>query len=686
MSRIESAIGLLSAALLLPAYTSALAQGITAEPPNGAIYAAAEESNPPVEEAMPNERDVDSGNKKKRGGRFIEEIVVTAQKREESLQDVPISVQAFSADALDARGIEEPKALQLVTPGMQYNIIAGYTIIFIRGVGTDAFIPSADASVATYVDNIYYPFGHGLAAALGEIERVEVLKGPQGTLFGRNSTAGAINIITRQPGPEFESSVTTSFENYDKKTLRVFTNIPLTDTISFSVSGLRYEEESYYELRESPRPSLPEEISKAFSTKIGWAPTDELHAVIGYSEVKTQGSQAMLFPSYDVKPLGRVLGVQEQPDYTTSIDAPTYIDSENRVFSADIKYTLPLFDTRLIVGDQAITSYGLVDFDGSNQPLVSFDAKGQFADVTTGEFQLISNATSWGSDWLNWIAGLYYIDSEAGFDPLVFNVAPNVYQTLLNPAPGSPLGSLLGPLGVGQLTGFLDNQLSNLAELTSIPLQDITEAYLSNGVQLSLNGVLGTKSYATFFQTTAAINDWFSITLGGRYQEETRQQLKSNTDVALFANSPDQTITVLNFRKGKAKSSNFSPKLVFDFKFDDDMVYLTYSKGYKSGTYNIISIYTPSEYIKPEEVTSYEIGYKSILLDGAMRFNAAIFQNTIDNLQVQTVAILSGGVARFENAGSGRVRGADFDLTWQLFPEALPGLAFNAGGAYLDGV
>src|SRR5690606_4763471 len=122
------------------------------------------------------------------GNRFVDEIVVTAQKREENLQDVPISIQAFTADMLSARGIEDPKALQLATPGLQYSVVGGYSVVYLRGVGTDAFVPSADPSVATYIDGVYYAFGHGLAQALGSVERVEVLKGPQGTLFGRNST------------------------------------------------------------------------------------------------------------------------------------------------------------------------------------------------------------------------------------------------------------------------------------------------------------------------------------------------------------------------------------------------------------------------------------------------------------------------------------------------------------------
>jgi iron complex outermembrane receptor protein len=126
--------------------------------------------------------------------RLTEEIVVTAQKREENILDVPISITAFSGDALDAKGIGDPKTLAQSIPGVTYGETVNFSIIYVRGVGTDAFLPDSDLSVAMYLDGIYFPFANGLSQALGAIERVEVLKGPQGTLFGRNATGGAFNI------------------------------------------------------------------------------------------------------------------------------------------------------------------------------------------------------------------------------------------------------------------------------------------------------------------------------------------------------------------------------------------------------------------------------------------------------------------------------------------------------------
>jgi len=604
--------------------------------------------------------------------RMVEEIVVTAQKREENLQDVPISVQAFSAGMLDAKGIEDPKALALATPGMQYNVFTGYSLIYIRGVGTDAFIPSADASVATYIDNVYYPFGFALASALGAVERIEVLKGPQGTLFGRNSTGGAINILTRQPGQEAQVSLLADRENYDKLNLRAFVNIPLLESLAVSLSGLDYSERNYYTLSaDSTRRPFPDESSRAFNGKARWSPFDKFSATFGYTYINPRGSQTMLLPAHDIKPAGVALGMTEQPDYVVGSDANAYLDSVAKVMTADLKYSAPWFDLRLIGGRQDIDSPALADQDGTARNVATFETNGQFAKVRTAELQVLSNDDSWHADWLKWIGGVYYINSSAGYDPLYFTGGANFLNILAHPS----------------------GQLSPLQQL-SAPLIDLLSAapgglshFLNDGFTLDLRGVLDTKSTAFFFQSTANITDWLALTLGGRYQTEKRVLAKSTTSILPDRNSPDQTIPVRDFGTPSADTSNFSPKAVLDFKFwEEDLLYASYSKGFKSGTFNIIAIYTPPQYIPPEVTETYELGYKSTWLDGAMRLNMAIFQNTLNNLQVQTISLTSGGAVRFETAGGARIRGADFDLTWEVMPETIPGLVLTAGGAYLDGV
>jgi iron complex outermembrane receptor protein len=181
-----------------------------------------------------------------RKSRMLEEVLVTAQKRSENNQDVPISVTAFNSDTLDALGVSNPQDLQRVTPGLTYTTTEGASIIYLRGVGSDAYL-MADPSVALYIDDVYFPFAQGLAQSFGAIEGIEVLKGPQGTLFGRNAVVGAINIHSMSPGPDPEASIQFAFESYNTQSLRLYGSYPITDTLAISVSAFKNSNKPYYD-------------------------------------------------------------------------------------------------------------------------------------------------------------------------------------------------------------------------------------------------------------------------------------------------------------------------------------------------------------------------------------------------------------------------------------------------------
>jgi len=587
----------------------------------------------------------------RRKSRFIEEIVVTAQKREENLQDVPISVSAFSAEALEAKGINDPRDLQLVTPGLSYTSLANYSIIYLRGIGTDAFIPSADGSVATYIDGIYFPFAVGLAQSFGALERVEVLKGPQGTLFGRNSTGGALNITTKKPSfDEFLGSAEVGYARFNDLKTRAYVNVPLGDDFAFSVSGLYNKSDNYYK---SLNNELPSEISRGGRVKLRWAPGDNLDLTLAALKIQSSGAGTSLAAQIAPKPLVRVLGQQAPPPYETDADYAASNDTNTEVIYGDGTWNLPWFDMRLLLANQEIHALEGLDFDATALPLVSFEHPNAFSEIQTAELQLISNSDSWGSDWLTYIGGLYYIRSDAGYDPVDLFVAVEDISSV--PVVGPVLGPILDPL----LGGILDPLLP---------------------VSVRIRGILHTNSSAAFFQTTSKFTDWLSLTVGGRYQTETRELTKATVALYEF----DQPI--ISYAPRSKDTSNFSPKVSIDVRPTDGILtYLSYTKGFKSGTYNIITIYTQPGYVKPEEVSTTELGAKMEFFDGSLRLNGAIFQNDIKNVQVQVISLVSGGAVAFENAGKARIRGAEFDLTWQPFTESLPGLVVSSSATYLDG-
>ena len=611
-------------------------------------------------EAPSNEAD---GTPARAGSRLVEEIIVTAQKREENLQDVPVSVAAFSGEALDARGVVEPKDLQRITPGLNMSEQAGFAVTFLRGVGSDAYL-MADPSVNLYIDGVYFPFAHGLGQALGAVDRIEVLKGPQGTLFGRNAIGGAINVITRDPGDTLEGSVQTSYARFDQINTRAYVNIPLTDNLAISLAGLYNNEESYYDGSYKVNVPLPHEIERGARVKVKWTPFEGTDVMGAAFVVRQSGERTMFAPNDKVFPLFQAV-IQPQEGYKdVSVDAPAYFTQMAHVYYGQVHSRFDWFDVKLLGSTQFAETPSEYDFDGSPTPLATFHAENLYANSDSGEFQIISNDSSWGSDWLKWIGGIYYFKGDQGFNPVFLNVA------------GTDLtNNLLLGIDLNTLPGGLATQALDI-------LRDVPLPIPSGRVQLE--GLLGTKSYAGYVQTTVDFNEHVAVTLAGRYTHETRTILKSNSRVE---NLGDGSIQLFDWDTGQSATlKKFSPKVSIDtHPFDDDtLVYLSWQKATKSGTYNVINIYQPAQYVPPETLTAWEVGVKTELFDQTLRLNAAAFWYKDRNLQVQVISLLNGGAVSFESARGARIRGIDLDALWQVLPGMVDGLVFTASAAYLD--
>ncbi|WP_051361697.1 TonB-dependent receptor [Solimonas soli] len=622
--------------------------------------------------------------------RLTAEVIVTAQKRKENIQDVPISITAFSADALDAKGIGDPKALAQATPGMYYGQTVNFAVIYIRGVGSDAFLPDSDPSIATYIDGIYYPFANGASQAFGAVERVEVLKGPQGTLFGRNSTGGAINTVTKSPGPDFEASLLTSYESYNDMKLRGYINIPIVDSLAASLSIVHNESSSYYKGTinnpalpllgiggdaATARP-LPDTTENAARLKLKWDISEDLDFnVAGFIDL-TSGLSSSLMPNVAPSLLQSVLdtvyGVSTVAPgtYRADSDVPGYFRSNNKVVYGSLNYHPDWLDVKLLGSHQKIVADNYFDFDGTRVPFIEFGAPGQFADVTTGELQFVSKKGGILPDWLDAIAGLYYFDETSGF--------PDNRLSVLG---GLSNGEIAGiPLPNGLINLLTDSGFTRLLDALNLPLN----LGLPNGVDVSLHDRLGSNSVSAYTQETIHFTDSLSFTAGLRYSQEKRNVIQSDV---LLINSDGSESSLLQFSKPRRKTHNLAPKFVLDYKLAKDvMAYASWTKGYKSGTFKTVNVYTQPYWIKPEEVKTTEVGIKSTLFDGALRLNAAAFENKIKDMQVQFISVLGGGVAQLENADGARIRGAEFDAQWTPLRNLDPGLVVTGGLTYLDGI
>lgn len=617
-------------------------------------------SVPAVSEQYENK---DSGRAR---NRILEEVVVTAQKREESQQEVPIAIQAFGGGALEALGIEDTTQLGRIVPSLQFSAVAGYTLIYLRGVGTDAFAPSSDPSVATYIDGVYMPSAHGVLQSFGGVERVEVLKGPQGSLFGRNSTGGAISVITKEPNPtDVEVELSIERANYDGERYKAYISTPIGEYLSISLSGINYRADEYYTQAHRNLSSVKTDAGRI---KINFRPTDNLDLNLAYFKSEQGGLSSVASENNDPSLLGRLLLIQDsEDDFHTEADFPSDLRSEQEVYYGSLYWQLPWFDFKVIGSDLfALTKVGATDFDGSPVPIAAFSTNNQYSDYQTLEVQFLSKDDE-GDEYFDWIAGLYYLESEVGYDPAHLYVGSDFVNGLLNDVLGLP-SSLSGPI----------DSILKLLPLGSTPLGE-------TGLDIAFNALLGTKSFSAFTQTTIHITDWADITLGGRYQEEERFLIKSETGI--MAPDGNSVIKLFQFPLEASVESNFSPKAVFSAHVSESvMLYASWSKGFKSATYNLVNIYEAPDYVAPEEVTQYELGLKSEWLEGLVRLNAAVFQITIDDLQSGFVSLLAGGAVTLENAGQAQIEGAEFDITLVPFPNWNPGFVVNANLGYLDAI
>lgn len=601
---------------------------------------------------------------------MLEEVVVTAQKRQENLSDVPISIQAFSPDALASRGIESQLDLSLAVPSLNVGSQAGYATIFLRGIGTEAFL-TADPSIASYVDGVYFPFSPTFIQDFAGVERVEVLKGPQGTLFGRNATGGAISVTNKAPDfvePYIDIDVT--YGNFGLFKPRIYANVPVSQDFAIDLSAYRSEQEYYLDGTSAGKP-LRDEISRGLRVKARWAPLDWAELNLAFTRTRNQGNGA-IGQNLNPSPLGRQSGIEPPEDRReVNVDERLYGVADTRVVSGQLNFYAPWLDIKLLASDQLNSLLYNYDFDGSTEPLVSFNVPGHPADIQQSEIQLISNEGHPWSSWLDVTAGAFFFENIQGFDPVEITVGNNSAlnesrQAFVDSLAESPLN-----LDVGDLAG------------TQRLYRARAEAQVA------------TKSKGYYLQFTAALTDWFSLTLGGRYQDEERGLHKSNVTFVLGDTEAPNRVDWTEFdardkddnpRPINDTTKGFYPKVTLDFRpFDDDtLVFLSWQKAEKAHAYNAFAVYLPAQYIYPERITAAELGIKTSFFDGLTRLSAAYFEYDIDDLQTQYVSLFTGGALAFENAPEANSKGADLDLITELFPSKFNGLALSLNVGYVD--
>lgn len=578
-------------------------------------------------------------------------IIVTATKRERSLQDVPLSVTALSVDALDNAAVTNIESLQFSVPGLSITTSSGsgfQSSLRIRGVGTSGTNLGFEGSVGIFVDGVYRPRAGTSLGDFADVERIEVLRGPQGTLFGRNTTAGAISVVTKKPELDLTSaSLRATVGNYDRIQLRGIFNTPLVeDKVAIRVSADFNKRDGFLEnlipgvadINDRDRINLRGQLL------IEPSPDLELRIIGTYYSADESCCGAVVFNTGGTVAAGNAglltgLGINapvqadgsQRDEFLTARDQPTIENQEEFGIQVDLDWEIGngvnwfnslSYSDYKTNGTQDSDQSG-IDFTTANPNEVT-QKQFTFESRFSGAFDEVSFADS-----INWILGGYYSDEDLGqIYGLNFGPAANAINALLSGnAPGfPPFGFTAG-----------DNHL----------------AILSQDAQV----------YAAFGHLDIDFNDWLNLSGGLRYTHEQKEGTGQFTSVNLGPFNPFILPGASDF-VANAPADELTGTVALNFKFSDDVsIYGSFAHGYKSGGVNLdvlggqggsdagsirafvaggFSVASPA--LAPaiiadptfpvEEVDTFELGFRSRFWDGRATFNITGFHSTFTNFQV----------------------------------------------------
>ncbi|MEQ9565848.1 MAG: TonB-dependent receptor [Pseudomonadales bacterium] len=579
---------------------------------------------------------------------MLEEVVVTAQKRAANLQDVPIAVTALTSNELADANIEGQLQLQKLTPNLNFTLTSTFAAPYLRGVGTQFALPGLESSVATYVDDVYMPRAISGIYSFSDIERVEVLKGPQGTLYGRNATGGAIRILTRNPTEEFEASAALTVGSYDRVSVDGSVNVPLGDSASLRVA-VRTDENDGFVRNVAPdaafdRYNRDEEL---YSAKLLLSPSDELTIMLSGKYVAKKDREGNAFSNLFSAPeqVGAVLGgciVTDSNAKEACNDNP-FVENDVEMWSGGLRVDYELDAVTL----SSITSY--IDLAESN--CADNDSTGAnfqnscgepFTEQWTQEFLLTSQL----GGAFEYTAGLYYLSEESGYPIGIFGAAID-----------------------GGFGGF-----------------GIFPAVFVGA------GSVEVESLAPYLQVDWDLNDFWSLTLGARYTWEEKKLVENYGGVAQQgADGFFNPETLLRAPLGPCVAAGqvlceaapdslnfneFTPTATLSYRPSDELLlYGTIARGFKSGGYNLPA-FGAVDAVDPEILNDFELGWK--YQHGNIRFNGAVYYYDYQDLQVSRIRT-DGGV-EVENAADASIFGAELDLTWLVTDQ----FELAAGFGYTD--
>ncbi len=545
----------------------------------------------------------------------LEEIVVTAQKRSENLQRVPIAISAVSAERLATAGVDSVLNLNAAVPGLTLLDIGDQVAARVRGVGSTVINIGQEAPVAIVIDDVYYADSADVGGGLADVSQVSVLKGPQGTLFGRNATGGVIQISTRDPSDQSKLDVTTDLDSYRTWRSSIYAGGPVASDLKAGLA-LQYTTQQNGWGRNVFNGEEVHKINSDVTArgKLIFTPTDSTTIRLSADYSHRAGSTGGVFTPFPGFPAAYTSPIPSRPWDVNSYIEP-YDAYEGGGVSLNVQQDLSFAKLTSISAFRRSVKEWTFTTPGTAIPaldLVIDDFSRQF----TEELQLVSLTQSP----LSWAAGVFYIRNFAGQDPLLINIRPGPYR------------------GNGAFSQVVINTKQTL------------------------------DSIAAFAQATYEITSATRLTTGLRYTYEKKSL--DGFENGILAAAPSVAIPFIPPGTSTLSAKDPTWRLSLDQNLWSGAIgYVSYNRGFKSGGFNVRDPSNPP--FQPEKLDAYEIGLKSQFLDNRMRLNAAIFDYEYKNVQVArytTNTVIYNGAAA-------KIYGFDFDAEAKLTGR----LQMNAG-------
>jgi len=628
-------------------------------------------------------------------GQALEEIIVTAQKREQGINDVGITVNAFTGQQLKDFGFTTAEDMAMLTPGLTVNETAatGVPLYTIRGVGYQDYSTAASSTVGLYFDEVALPYTVMSRGLMFDIERVEVLKGPQGDLYGRNTTAGQINFVSKKPTDEFEAGVTAGVGSYSTFDVEGFVSGGLSDTVRGRVAVRTVQSGEGWQKSTTRNDELGELDTMAIRAMLEFDLGENANLLLNAHYVDDQ-SENRANTAYN----GTVAGLSEFALPYTPLDQyvfganagqtpPWYSTGDNEAADWTNSYTSVqtgrTFDLRPQRDNQLAGASATLNWDIGDITLTSITAFDQFdrveandwdggfyndsSNINTTDLSVFSQEVrlSGGDDVLNWIAGVYYSTDEVD----------EYYHYFMS---DSMFGN--GSVAWG---GIMPFALSPILELDTKYKQDTDSAAVFGHMEWRFTDswrlTLGARytseertwSGCTFAADDGTLSDFTNILFGTSLVPGSCATIDddpaspTNIGAMLGAGTPDLAFHVFT---DTIKTDRWMAKVTLDYAVNDDvLLYGTISNGFKSGGFNGANSNGTRQLqpLKAEVLTAYELGIKSTLLDGRMQLNAAAFFYDYKDKQEQDRAVtFVGNISGLANVPKSEITGAELDMEW----------------------